>query len=112
MSLHVPALARLVPLPINRVPFNRGYEYILVVVDYATDYPKAVPPQKATSMNIACELVLLFSQVGNPKKRSHGPRYPHLLTDAGPLPASPCAAMLDISVPYTEWFNQMLKCLL
>lgn len=36
---------------------------ILVVVDYATQYPEAVPLQKTTSENIARELVLLFSCV-------------------------------------------------
>lgn len=40
-----------------------GHEYILVLVDYAIRYPKAVPLHKATSKNIARELLLLFSQV-------------------------------------------------
>ncbi|KAK3523233.1 hypothetical protein QTP86_024513, partial [Hemibagrus guttatus] len=45
----------------------RGHEYILVMMDYATRYPEAVPLRKATSRNIARELVTLFSRVRVPK---------------------------------------------
>lgn len=47
---------------------------MLVLVDYATWYPKAVPFRKATSKKITQELVLLFRRVGIPKD---------LLTDQG-----------------------------
>lgn len=70
-------LALLIPLPIIRIPFERvgidlvgplpksacGHEYILVLVNYATRYPEAIPLYMATSKNIARELLLLFSQV-------------------------------------------------
>lgn len=70
--------APLIPLPIISVPFKRigtdlirllpksaqGYEYILVIVGYATKYPEAVHLREATSCNIARELILLFSHVG------------------------------------------------
>lgn len=76
-----PTPTPLIPLPINGVPFERmgmdligslpkssqGYEYILVIVDYATWYSEAVPLLKATSHNITRELILLFSQVLIPK---------------------------------------------
>ncbi|XP_060748945.1 uncharacterized protein LOC132861438 [Tachysurus vachellii] len=76
-----PAPAPLIPLPIIGVPFERlgmdligplpksarGHEYILVMVDYATRYPEAVPLRKATSQSVARELLLLFSRVGIPK---------------------------------------------
>ncbi|XP_053471810.1 uncharacterized protein K02A2.6-like isoform X1 [Ictalurus furcatus] len=76
----------LIPLPIIGIPFKRismdlvgplpksarGHEYILVIMDYATKYPEVVLLRKATSCNIAKELVLLFSLVGIPKDR---PRY-------------------------------------
>lgn len=85
---HKPAPAPLVPLLINRVPFERvgmalvdllpksarGHEYLLMMLDYATCCPEAVPLWKATSKNFARELVLLCSQVGLPKD---------LLTDQG-----------------------------
>ncbi|XP_053473735.1 uncharacterized protein LOC128603132 [Ictalurus furcatus] len=121
--------APLIPLPIIRVPFERvgmdlvgplpksarGHEYILVIVDYATRYPEAVPLRKATSQNIARELVLLFSRVGITKD---------VLTDQGTpfvskLMADLCRLLqvkhLKTSVyhPQTdglvERFNQTLK---
>ncbi len=48
--------------------------YILVVVDYATRYPEAIPLRKATAKTIAHELFLLFSRVGIPTE---------ILTDQG-----------------------------
>ncbi|XP_053486641.1 uncharacterized protein LOC128611284 [Ictalurus furcatus] len=124
-----PPPAPLIPLPIIGVPFERvgmdlvgplpksarGHEYILVLVDYATRYPEAVPLRKATSQNIARELVLLFSRVGIPKD---------VLTDQGTpfvskLMADLCRLLqvkhLRTSVyhPQTdglvERFNQTLK---
>ncbi|XP_053092650.1 uncharacterized protein LOC128318789 [Pangasianodon hypophthalmus] len=78
---HKPAPVSLIPFPIIGVPFERigpksarGHEFILVIVDYATRYPEAVPLQKATSQNIAHELLLLFSCVGITK---------NILTDQG-----------------------------
>lgn len=76
-----PAPTLLTPLPIIGMTFERmgmnlvvplpksaqGHEYILIIINYATWYPEAVPLWKATSKNIARELVLLFSSVGLPK---------------------------------------------
>ncbi|KAL0154420.1 hypothetical protein M9458_050269, partial [Cirrhinus mrigala] len=70
----------LIPLPIIDVPFERigmdlvgplpksarGHEHILVIVDYATRHPEAVPLRKATAKAIAQKLFLLFSRVGIP----------------------------------------------
>lgn len=53
-----------------------GHEYILVIIDYATCFPEAIPLLKVTSKNIAKELVPLFSQIRIPKD---------LLTDKGTL---------------------------
>ncbi|XP_073681655.1 uncharacterized protein [Garra rufa] len=83
-----PPPSPLIPLPIIDVPFERigmdlvgplpksarGHEHILVVVDYATRYPEAVPLRKATAKNIAQELFQLFSRVGIPSE---------ILTDQG-----------------------------
>jgi len=80
-----------IPLPIIEVPFERigmdlvgplqksarGHEHILVIMDYATRSPEAVPLRKATSKNIAKELFLLFSWVGIPKE---------ILGECGKLP--------------------------
>ncbi|XP_061094914.1 phenolphthiocerol/phthiocerol polyketide synthase subunit C-like [Conger conger] len=48
------------PLPKS----SRGHRYILVVVDYTTRYPEALPLRAATGKSIAKELFLLFSRVG------------------------------------------------
>lgn len=53
---------------------SAGNENILVIVDFTTRYPKALPLRKATSKLIVMELVLLFSRPGNSKE---------LLTDQG-----------------------------
>ncbi|XP_063075477.1 uncharacterized protein LOC134465637 [Engraulis encrasicolus] len=78
----------LIPLPIIETPFERigldivgplpksarGHQYILVIVDYATRYPEAIPLRKATSQQIAKELFLLSTSLGIPKE---------ILTDQG-----------------------------
>ncbi|KAI2642954.1 Retrovirus-related Pol polyprotein [Labeo rohita] len=83
-----PPPSPLIPLPIIEVPFERigmdlvgplpksarGHEHILVVVDYATRYPEAVPLRKATAKAVAQELFLLASRVGLPAE---------ILTDQG-----------------------------
>ncbi|KAI2646018.1 Retrovirus-related Pol polyprotein [Labeo rohita] len=84
----MPPPSPLIPLPIIEVPFERigmdlvwplpksarGHEHILVVVDYATRYPEAIPLRKATAKNIAQELFLLCTRVGIPSE---------ILTDQG-----------------------------
>ncbi len=83
-----PPPSPLIPLPIIEVPFERigmdlvgplpksarGHEHILVIVDYATRYPEAIPLRKATAKAIAQELFLLSSRVGIPAE---------ILTDQG-----------------------------
>ena len=65
-------------MPLIEVPFNRlaldvvgslhrtsrGHRYILVMVDYATRYPEAIPLRAATAKAVARELMTLFSRVG------------------------------------------------
>ncbi|KAK3551824.1 hypothetical protein QTP70_028996, partial [Hemibagrus guttatus] len=77
--LHFP----LIGVPCKRVGMDlvgpllksaRGHENNLVMVDYATRYPEAVPLRKATSRNVARELLALFSRAGIPKD---------ILTDQG-----------------------------
>ncbi|KAL1259008.1 hypothetical protein QQF64_009585 [Cirrhinus molitorella] len=124
-----PPPSPLIPLPIIEVPFERigmdlvgplpksarGHEHILVIVDYATRYPEAVPLRKATAKAIAQELFLLFSRVGIPAE---------ILTDQGTLFMSRLMADLcrllqvkqlrtSVYHPQTdglvERFNQTLK---
>ena len=78
----------LIPLPIIDVPFARiamdivgplpksarGHRYILVILDYATRFPEAIPLRAATAKAIAHELLMLFSRVGIAKE---------ILTDQG-----------------------------
>jgi len=51
-----------------------GKKYVLVVCDYATRYPKAIPLQSIDAEHIAEELVKLFTWVGVPSE---------ILTDQG-----------------------------
>uniref|UniRef100_K7EX43 Gypsy retrotransposon integrase-like protein 1 n=1 Tax=Pelodiscus sinensis TaxID=13735 RepID=K7EX43_PELSI len=80
--------APLVPLPVVEVPFDRvaldlvgplersrrGHQYIMVIIDYATRYPEAVPLKNTTASTLAQELVQVFSRVGIPRE---------ILTDQG-----------------------------
>lgn len=68
----------LVPLAIIETPFHRiamdimgklpkssrGQRYILVIMDYATRYPEAIPLRAATAKAVARKTFLLFRQVG------------------------------------------------
>ena len=72
----------LVPLPIIDVPFSRlamdivgplpksarGHRYILVILDYATRYPEAIPLRVASAKAVAHELFMMFSRVGIAKE--------------------------------------------
>ena len=80
--------APLIPLPIISEPFARvamdivgplprsksGNKYILVMCDYATCYPEAVPLKTTDAVSVAEELLKVFCRVGFPNK---------ILTDQG-----------------------------
>lgn len=80
--------APLMPLPVIAEPFRRiamdiigplpksrsGKKYVLVVCDYATRYPEAIPMKAIDAEHVAEELVILFSRVGVPEE---------ILTDQG-----------------------------
>ena len=124
--------APLVPLPVMAEPFSciamdivgplprsrSGHKYILVICDYATRYPEAVPLHSCEAERIAEELMKLFSRVGIPKE---------ILTDQGSNFTSRLLAelyaMLQVrairTTPYhpqtdglVERFNQTLKAML
>ena len=74
--------APMIPIPSVTVPFERiamdligplprsrsGNRYVLVVCDYGTRYPEAVPLKSIDAEHIAEELVKMFARVGIPKE--------------------------------------------
>ena len=80
--------APLIPLPVIDEPFSRvamdivgplprscsGNRYVLVLCDYSTRYPEAIPLRAIDAETIALELVKIFSRVGIPQE---------ILTDQG-----------------------------
>ncbi|MBN3274512.1 ANFC protein, partial [Polyodon spathula] len=72
--------APLVPLPLVEAPFERigmdivgplersaaGYTHLLVILDYATRYPEAIPLRSMSAKSVANKLVNVFSRVGIP----------------------------------------------
>ena len=80
--------APLIPLPIMEEPYKRiamdiigplprsrtGKKYVLVVCDYATRFPEAIPMKSVDAEHVAEELLTLFSRVGVPEE---------ILTDQG-----------------------------
>ena len=83
-----PARVPMIPLPVVDVPFSRvamdlvgplprsrsGNRYVLVLCDYATRYPEAVPLRNIDAETIAEELIQIFARVGLPQE---------ILTDQG-----------------------------
>ncbi|XP_051500808.1 uncharacterized protein LOC127409893 [Myxocyprinus asiaticus] len=80
--------APLRPLPLIKVPFGRigmdlvgplersarGHRFVLVLVDYATRYPEAMPLRNISAHSVAEALFKIISRVGIPKE---------ILTDQG-----------------------------
>ena len=74
--------APLTPLPVTREPFRRiamdimgplprtgqGNSFILVVSDYATQYPEAVPLKTISASKIAKVLIGIFARHGIPEE--------------------------------------------
>ena len=83
-----PPRVPMIPLPTVDVPFSRvamdlmgplprsrsGNRYVLVLCDYATRYPEAVPLKNIDAETVAEELIHVFSRVGLPEE---------ILTDQG-----------------------------
>ena len=74
--------APLQPLPVIDVPFRRmamdifgplkqtksGHKYVLVIMDYATKWPEAIPLKVADSESVARALIEVFSHLGFPEE--------------------------------------------
>ena len=119
----------LIPLPIASVPFsriamdlvgplpksNRGHQYILVILDYATRYPEAIPLCTMSTKGITCELVMLFSLVGIPDEILTDQGTPFMLRIMNDLCKLMKITQLRTSVYHThtnglvERFNRNLK---
>ena len=124
--------APLVPLPIIATPFKRiamdivgplpksrsGKRYILVVCDYATRFPEAIPMRSIDAAQVAEELLQLFARVGVPDEilTDQGSNFTsHLLTEiykmlhVHPIRTTPYHPQTDGLV---ERFNKTLKSML
>ena len=80
--------ASLIPLPIITEPIKKmamnivgllprsrsGNHYVLVICDYATRYPKAIPLKSIDAAHVAKEIIKVFVRVGVPEE---------ILTDQG-----------------------------
>ena len=72
----------LILLPIMKQPFERnaidivgpllrsrkGYQYVLVICDYATRYPEPIPLRYTDTHRVAEELIAFFSRMGIPRE--------------------------------------------
>ena len=52
------------PLPRNR----KGYQYVLVICDYATRYPESLPLRCTDAHRVAEELIVFYSRMGMPNE--------------------------------------------
>ena len=131
-SKHKARRAPLIPLPVIEEPFKRiamdivgplprsssGQRYILVVCDYTTWYPEAIPLKSIDASHIAEQLVTLFSRYGVPEEilTDQGSNFTsQLLTEiyrmlhVYPIRTTPYHPQTDGLV---ERFNQTLKAML
>ena len=46
----------------------KGYQHVLVICDYATRYPEAIPLRCTDTHRVAEELIVFFSRMGIPRE--------------------------------------------
>ena len=128
LKLRVP----LIPLPVIEESFQRiamdivgplpksraGHKYILVICDYATRYPEAVPLHSIDAQHVAEELMQVFARVGIPQEilTDQGTKFTsqllkevYRLLHIQPIRTSPYHPQTDGLV---KRFNQTLKAML
>ncbi|XP_045102120.1 protein NYNRIN-like isoform X2 [Portunus trituberculatus] len=49
-------------------PSSEGHRYILILIDYATGLPEAVPLKEIDSISVAEALLSIFARVGIPRE--------------------------------------------
>lgn len=81
VNVSKPAQAPLQLMPMIKVPFSRialdmvwplpkisaGHQYLLVIIDYATRFPEAVPMHTVTGPQVVEELLKWITRVGIPR---------------------------------------------
>ena len=102
------------PLPRSR----SGNRYVLVICDYATRYPEAIPLRSIDAAHVADQLIKVFSRVGVPQEilMDQGSNFTsqllaelYRLLHIHPIRTSPYHPQTDGLV---EQFNQTLKSML
>ena len=123
-------LVPLIPLPVITQPFCRiamdivgplprsrlGNRYILVICDYTTRYPEAIPLWSIDAVHIAEELIKVFARLGIPEEILPRKQFTsqllaelYRLLHIHPIRAGPYHLQTDGLV---ERFNQTLKSML
>ena len=102
------------PLPKSRL----GNRFILVICDYATRYPEAIPLRSIDAVHVAEEFIKVFARLGIPEQilTDQGSNFTsqllaelYRLLDVHPICTSPYHPQTDRLV---ERFNQTLKSML
>ena len=86
---------------------NRGKRYILIVVDYASRYPEAVPLEKIDTESIAEALMGIFSRVGFPREilSDNGTQF---VSQVAELDRMVTSEVIRVVTEPTDWCSAMV----